>query len=327
MNALALTWADHRRTQELCAGLDLELVVLRTSLRGPLRYLALTTRTLALLLRRRVDVLLVQNPSLVLAALTAVLRRALGYRLIVDAHNEAVVPFINTQRWVRWLSQWVIRKSDLSIVTNRQLAAMVDGSGGRAFVLPDRVPVPPDSATRRDLAGSFNVALIATYAPDEPIAEVFAAVQGTNVQLYVTGNSRKLNPRVMAAAPANVRFTGFLQEEEYWSLLRSADAVIDLTLMDDCLVCGAYEALALGKPMVLSNNAATVELFGDAAAYTDNTVADIRRALERLRHEHARLAAAAEKKRGELTDRWTVAARDLARRVADGHPGRRPEGD
>src|SRR6185369_6016867 len=54
VSILALTWTDQRRTQELCAGLDLELVVLKTRWRGPVRYLLLGARTVGLLLRRRV---------------------------------------------------------------------------------------------------------------------------------------------------------------------------------------------------------------------------------------------------------------------------------
>jgi hypothetical protein len=130
--ALALTWFEHRRTRELCAGLDIELVVLTTKLRGPLRYLVLAARTLALLARRRREVLLVQNPSRVLAALEVVVRCLLSYRLIADAHNEAVVPFMNRQYSVKWLSRWVIPKSDRIIVTNRQPGAQVTaGAAGR----------------------------------------------------------------------------------------------------------------------------------------------------------------------------------------------------
>jgi len=168
----------------------------------------------------------------------------------------------------------------------------------------------------RTLSGTFNVVLIATFAPDEPIAEVLEAVRGVEVELYVTGDHRKLDGAVAARAPGNVRFTGFLDELDYWSLLRAADAIVDLTLMDDCLVCGSYEALALGKPMLLSNNSATVELFGDSAVFTNNTVADIRGALERLRLEQVRLRAAAEGKRSELVYLWTGSARALGDLVA-----------
>src|SRR5947207_10911589 len=117
--SLALTWFEHRRTKELCAGLGIELVVLASALRGPLRYLVLGGRTLALLARRRPRILLVQNPSLILAALAAAVRGVLGYRLIADAHNEAVVPFINRQWWVTRLSRWVIRRADLDRKSTR----------------------------------------------------------------------------------------------------------------------------------------------------------------------------------------------------------------
>jgi hypothetical protein len=313
--ALALTWFEHRRTRELCAALDIELVVVATELRGPLRYLVLGARTLALLARRRPGVLLVQSPSLILAALGVALRGVLGYRLFVDAHNEAVVPFINRQPWVVWLSRWVLRHADLAIVSNRQLAERVVLQGGRPFTLPDRIPVPP-AVSLRALDGPFKVVLIATFAPDEPVAAMFEAVRGMDVALYVTGHHHKLDPSVAAGVPTNVRFTGFLEELDYWSLLRSADAIVDLTLMDNCLVCGSYEALALGKPMLLSNNSASVELFGDCALFTNNTAADIRAALGRLRLEQVRLRAAAEGKRSELVDLWTGSARALGDLVA-----------
>jgi len=310
-DALALTWMAHRRTTGLCAGLDLELLVLETDLRGPLRYLLLSARTTALLLRRRPRILLVQNPSLVLSVLAVVLRPLLRYRLIVDAHNEAVTPFIHQQRWLRWLSRWILRKAELTLVTNGALAAAVATQGGRAFTLPDPIPQTPAPAVSR-LRGEFNAVLIATFAADEPVRAVFEAVRASNIELYVTGNHRKLDVATAESVSPNVRFTGFLSEGDYWKLLHSADAIIDLTLMDNCLVCGAYEALAAGKAMLLSANPASIELFGDSALYTDNTPNDVRRMLVQLRNERGRLERAAVLKRAELTASWTLRARDLA---------------
>ena len=176
---------------ELCAGLNLELVVCTTKLRGPLRYVVLGARTLAIFLRRRPDVVLVQNPSLILAALALALRPLVRYRLVVDAHNEAVQPYKNRQRWVAALSRRVVRGADLTIVTNRFLADQVVQQGGTAFTLPDRVPAPPE-APATVLPGTFNVVLVATFDLDEPWHEVLAAVEGVDVDLYVTGNHRKL---------------------------------------------------------------------------------------------------------------------------------------
>jgi glycosyltransferase involved in cell wall biosynthesis len=318
-DVLALSWFDHRRTRELCAGLGVELALLATPYGGVRRYLVLTARTIAVLARRRPRVLLVQNPSLVLSALAVALRGALRYHLVVDAHNEAVDPYENRQSWIGALSRWVVRRADLTIVTNRQLAQLVCEQRGKPFILPDRIPAWSGGTVRR-LDAAFNVVLIATFAKDEPVRAIFDAVRGAELTLHVTGNPARLPASVKAAAPPNVRFTGFLGEEDYWSLLRSADAVVDLTLKPDCLVCGAYEALAVAKPLLLSNNAASVELFGDGALYTDNSSADIRRALLQLRAEQQEWCKAAERKRNELMERWQVSARTLRVELA-GAPG------
>lgn len=298
--------------RELCGGLDLELMVLVTPRRGALRYAQLIPRTVVLLLRRRVDVLLVQNPSLILATLAVLLRPLLRYRLVVDAHNEAIEPYINPQPWVRKLAYWVIRHSYLTIVTNRHLARVVESVGGRPFVLPDRVPSPPESTATAPLRAGFNLVLIATYACDEPIGAVLEAVRGLPVHLYVTGNASKLDAALARTLPENVTLTGFLPEEEYWGLLRAVDAVIDLTTMDNCLVCGAYEALALGKPMVLSRNAAAEELFGGAALYVDNSIGGIREAIRQLQLQKAYAYIESDQQRRLLLEQWRESANALA---------------
>jgi glycosyltransferase involved in cell wall biosynthesis len=307
---LGLSWFEHRRMRELCAGIDVELAVINTSLKGAARYLLLAKRTIAFLSHRRPDILVVQNPSLVLCALSIVARRVLGYRLVVDAHNEAVVPFINTQKWLNRITDWILRRANLTIVTNGHLAQIVKARGGRPFVLPDRIPTPPDEAACQ-LEGGFKVVLIATFAPDEPVGSVFEAVRGAHVDLYVTGDHRKLERAVAANVPENVRFTGFLDEGDYWCLLKGADVIVDLTVMPNCLVCGAYEALAVGKPMVLSRNPASVDLFGEAAVFTDNSADDIRCALQKVRVEWLQRQAAVVNKRLELKDAWVVQAREL----------------
>ena len=138
---LAVSWFDHRRTRELCAGLGIEVVFLTAPYRGLRRYLQLTARTLTLLARRRPAVLLVQNPSLVLSMLALALRWLFGYRLKSGCPTRAVAPFENSQGWVRRVSRWVIRHAELTIVTNVQLAQVVGAQGGRAFVLPDAIPL------------------------------------------------------------------------------------------------------------------------------------------------------------------------------------------
>ncbi len=318
---LAVTWFEHRRIRELCEALHLEVSLIDTRRRGLARYLELTLRTLRLLRARRPRTLLVQNPSLVLALLSVLVRGWFGFRLIVDAHNEAVEPFINTGRLVRWATRFVLRKADVTIVSNPQLAQLVSEAGGNPFVLPDRVPTVAEPAARA-LPGAFRVLFICTYAPDEPVAEVIEAARELDIALFVTGKVRNCDPRVRASAPPNVTFTDFLSEEHYWEYLAAADAIIDLTLMPNCLVCGGYEAAALGKPLLLSRNDAAVDLFGDGALYTTNDVPDLRRAISRLRTEATPLAARMRARRDQLRFDWDRSIARLADEFAGDAPAR-----
>jgi hypothetical protein len=257
----------------------------------------------------------VQNPSLLLTLLAAILRPIFRYRLVVDAHNEAIQPFIHRNRVVLWLTRELLGMADLTIVTNTGLAQAVEDQGGKAFVLPDAVPVPPELT----LLGAYSqvwtestrlrVAVIATYAPDEPITEMLEAARQTvdQAEFVFTGNHAKLDLDTHGS-PTNVRFTGFLDEAAYWRLLSSADAVMDLTLMDNCLVCGAYEAIAVGKPAILSDNSASKELFGQAAIYSGSTVAEIAAAIQRLAQEHKQMISGVDETARRLRCDWATKA-------------------
>jgi hypothetical protein len=260
-------------------------------------------------MRRRPSALLVQNPSLVLAAFTVLLRPLFRYRLVVDAHNEAVEPFLNRSAFIAAVTRWVLKRADVTIVTNEPLARVVRAAGGRPFVLPDRIPTPPQQAGRT-LPG-FNVALIATFAADEPCREILQAVAELEMQMFVTGNFRKLDASVREAVAPNVTFTGFLSEADYWELLRSVDAVVDLTTMDNCLVCGSYEAVALRKPLLLSRSEASVALFADCALFTDNSTADIRERLLELPAQVRRLEEGAVTTDARMTASWQRSAAEL----------------
>jgi len=310
-----ISWQEHRRTSGICDYLALDLHVVRSRKRSAARYLQLVRDTFRILRKEKPRVLFVQNPSIVLTAFAVVLRPLLGYRLIVDAHNEAVQPYVHDSRAVRSASALLMRAADLTIVTNRSLAEVVHSNGGDAFVLPDRLPEidgfnPVELAPR-----SFNIVLIATYAADEPVMPVIeaAAMLRDRITLYVTGNYAQLDESVRRRLPPNIVFTGYLSNEDYWGYLKSADAVIDLTSMDNCLVCGAYEGVAAARPLVLSANEATIEYFSKGVVYTDNSAQDIHRAMLELVGRHVELSADIADLRSELPADWCRQAEDLKR--------------
>jgi glycosyltransferase involved in cell wall biosynthesis len=314
---LAIAWERHRRMDEMCVALGLSLVVLESRRRRLVRYWELACRTLQELRRVRPRVLFVQNPSIMLAALAVILRPWFGYRLVIDAHNEAVRPHIHDTGLVRYLSRQLLRAADLTIVTNAELAKIVIGAGGRPAILHDRVPNIELTSPPPIENGVLRVAVICTFAPDEPLEEVFEAARlsVSGFRFFVTGRSERAPRELLKRKPSNVRLTGFLSEPDYWDLLRSVHAVVDLTAMPDCLVCGSYEAIAVGRPLVLTDTPAGCALFGKSACFTRNKAGEISAALRRLRDEYPSYVRGAVETRTSLGRSWDALAAKLLERV------------
>jgi len=309
---LAISWESHRRMQELCAALGVPLHILISKLPGPLRHLELSVRTLVLLALKRPRIVLVQNPSIVLTALCASLARVLGFKLIVDAHNEAVQPFIHDTKAVRAVARWLHQRADLTIVTNDSLADIVRAAGGKTLVLHDRLPVTK-AALPATPTKPLHIAVICTYEPDEPLAEVVraAGMLEQEARFHLTGNFRKLDPALRNRAPANVRFTGFLIDADYWKLLRDCDVVLDLSTMNNCLVCGAYEGLATGRPLILTDTSVARQLFTGPTVFTGNSAPEIAGAVFQCINEYRALSAAVDPARRTLSALWEQRAQPL----------------
>lgn len=308
-----MAWNEHRRTRGLCGEWHVPLEIVTARRKGMLRWLELLLRTIALLRRTRPDILFVQNPSLALTVLAAVCRPAFGYRLVVDAHNEGIRPFDRPYPLVRWLTRRLLGAADWTIVSNVALQEDVRDAGGSALVLPDPLPQPP--AEGRPAGQPVDVAVIATFRPDEPIDAVLAAaVDLPELRFAISGDPGRRG-KSAGDPPANVEFTGFLPDADYWALLRRAHVVCDLTLKSDCLVCGAYEALAVGKPMVLSDNPPTRALFGPAAVLTGSEPASIGSALRSAVDRREELAASAARLRERYASQWARESRQVCETI------------
>lgn len=319
--AIALSWEDHRRTRELCDWLGIPLFTLLFD--GPrlARYIRLGIATIRLLWRTAPAVVFVQTPSVALALLVVALRRICGgYRIVMDAHNEAVAPYAYTQWPVPLLHRLTLRAADLTIVTNSALVADVERIGGRAHVLPDRLPSPPVQGATVDLTRRpFRVMVVATYAADEPILEIIQAARelGPSFEFRLTGRETRLSPRQRSELPPNVWQTGFLSDADYWQLMRDSHCVLDFTLKPNCLVCGAYEGLALMRPMVLSDNPATRSLFGRVAVLPPtHRPRDIAAAVRECERRYDEIVAEAQLARQQFVGAWQVQAHALDQLVS-----------
>lgn len=320
-----ITWENQRRNRELSEALGVRLFEFAEidEIRNVLvKYAKGAAKTLRVLFRERPTLIYCQNPSIVLAFLIVLAKPFNKAFVCVDAHNVGLFPREGRPSVLSAVARFIQRRADLTLVTNEALRRHVEGNGGRAFVLPDRIPRIETGESLR-LEGTTNILFICSYAADEPYEIVFQAAEKIDpgVFIYVTGNYRKRGIRP-EDLPGNVVLTGFLPEEEYCRMLGSVDGTIDLTTRRNCLVCGAYESVAVGKPMILSDTAALREYFSMGAVYTRHTAEAMAQAIE----DHVA-------RRGELSDEvrrlkdlreaeWEARRRELQERLLQPREGR-----
>jgi glycosyltransferase involved in cell wall biosynthesis len=120
----------------------------------------------------------------------------------------------------------------------------------------------------------------------------------------VTITGRPKGPAAeMARDFPRVRLSGFVSHEDYLRMLAKARVVVDLTTREDCLVCGAYEAMALGRPLVVSDTRALRELLQDAAVYAENRASPIAAAVTAAAAD-TELKQRCDRRRDEYLDEW-----------------------
>ena len=281
-----ITWERQRRTFELSNALGIELYIISSERRALIRYLVSSMRTLFIILREKPKTLIIQNPSIVLAVLACILKPLFSYRLIVDRHSNFLLgktQYTFMDKVFLLLSDYSIKKADLTIVTNKNLRKHIEAKGGRGLVLTDRLPTPR-VAFKHNSKRSNIVTFICTYASDEPYKEVImaASLLDKNIEIYITGNSKKADPEVFEGLSENVVVTGFISDEEYDELLQKSDIIMDFTKLENCMVCGAYEAVAMGKPLITSNTHVLRDYFTHGVLHIDHSPESICKAINQV---------------------------------------------
>ena len=277
---------------------------------APLAYPVQAARTIGAILRARPRALVVVAPPFVVPIVALPVARLVRARMAVDIHTGALVD----RRW-RWsvpLLAWACRRAGLAIVTLPSLAETLRARGVETAVLPDPLP---DLVPRSD-GGADGVVAVCSWAPDEPIDALIRAAIGRPWRLAITGR-----PGRVVETPDNVRLTGFLDDAAYVDLLAGAAVVVVLTTRDETLLSGAWEAIALGRPLVLSSTAALRSTFGEGPAYVEPTAESIAAGIESVLADHAAASAVT----AQLRDRF-LAENDLAVRRVASHlaPGSEP---
>jgi glycosyltransferase involved in cell wall biosynthesis len=268
-----ITWEVQPRNRSMSKlmGVALyEIIINRSRL---IKYPFLIIRTLLLLIKIKPEVLFVQNPSIVLAYISLIFKYLISYKLVVDAHNAGIYPLEGKSRFLNYITRRICGNADMIIVTNSALANQVKIWGGDPFVMPDPLPDYEGRTASYDNKSIKDFLLICTWSDDEPYSEIIKAAQllEGKINLRITGNyKKKLTDSEVSNLSKNITLLGFVSENDYINELSLADCTIDLTTRENCLVCGAYESIAMGVPGILSEGVINRSTFPTGFIFSQN---------------------------------------------------------
>lgn len=275
-----ITWETQIRNRSMAALLNIPLYELIVNKHRAIRYPILIFKTIYIVYKNDIRVLFVQNPSIVLSMLAVLFTSVRNMKVIVDAHNSGIYPLEGRSKLLSWAAKYIARKADAVIVSNSYLASAVKLWGATPIVMPD--PVPDLHAEDKVASERPYLFFICTWAADEPYLEIIEAAKliPETIDIYITGKYRnKLSQTQLDTLPSNIKLLGFVPEHDYVAYFSSCLIAIDLTTRDNCLVCGAYEALSLEKPCIVSNSKVNREIFSTGFIYTDNNATAIAAAI------------------------------------------------
>ena len=273
-SAIWIAWENQIRNKTLSRRLGVELHVLSSKRTRLMRYAVCVPKSAMLIWRCRPSVVFAPNPSIVLTYLLMLLKYVFRYRFVTDAHYAGIVAPHGNKLFQKALD-FCNRQADLVIVTNEEHGKHVEAVGGRALVCED--PLPDITRYARTVSEqSKKVFFICSFDIDEPYANAFQAakiLQEEGYVFWVSGNFSKVG--IVPAEWPHVKFLGYVPEADFYSHLAESQVVVDLTIQENCLLCGAYEAMVLDKPLVTSKTSALQRYFTGGTVFVDHKAESI----------------------------------------------------
>lgn len=270
----------------------------------PVRYAVSALQTLGVLLLRRPRAIIATNPPIFLGLIGWAYGRSRRIPVVLDSHpggfglqgdrvSARLVPLL----------RWLVPRVAAVLVTDDQLAGRVRDWGGRAILVHE---APPSGALEpaRPPGERPQVLFVGTFGRDEPVdAVVEAARRRPELDVLITGDLAKAPPGMVAGAPSNVSWLGFLPTAAYEQALAKADVVVALTTEPTSVVRAGYEAVYAGRPLVVSDTPNGRAVFPDAV-HVGNDAEALAAGLAEAVRRHGELRSAAPRARERQQERW-----------------------
>jgi glycosyltransferase involved in cell wall biosynthesis len=319
---LWITWEVQRRNRELSKAIGAKLYEFselhsRSGMKKYIKYIIGPVKTITAVIRDRPSIVICQNPSIVLAFTMVITKIITGLPVIVDAHYGGIIPRSGRYRILTYIANFIQKHATGVIVTNKGHKRYVEDNGGCGFILQDKIPNIGKYKPIL-LEGKQNILVVCSFGNDEPYEEIFDSCVRlqNNTKVYITGDYTKKNIDP-GTVPENAVLTGFVDDDRFIALLNSVDTIMVLTTHENCLVCGAYEAVAVEKPMILSDTKALREYFYKGAVYADNTAQGIAKAIKEVIENKEKLEKEVKELKEELNEKWEISKQQLLKEIGN----------
>ena len=271
-----LTWHYAARSRNMAKVLNIPILEYFNNKNALLRHSLSSLWTIWVLLKERPKVIFIQLSFMLLNIVAIYKIFTFGKTVIVaDCHTKALRrkakgPF----NFIFWpIKKATFKLVNISIVSNVGMENDIKELHDNYFMIPDKIP---EIKLEKNLNSENYFVYISSFAVDEPFDEIFevAKLLPKEIKLYWTGRIPK-RITIPKDKPENLIFTDYISFDEYYKLISNASSVLALTTEDDCLQSGAYEALAVETPMVISNSKALKTYFANSAVYTGHSPKEI----------------------------------------------------
>lgn len=277
----------------------------RTPIIAPIKYILQAIKTLFILLSAKPDVVFSINPPIFCVLAAYIYCKSLGKRYVIDSDTGAFYrPW--TSRTLLPLQKFLCRNAITTVVTNNHLAAVIRSWRGNSFVLEDCIP-EFSGVMNTNRENGFHMTLINTFSSDEPTSNfIEAAKMFPAITFYITGDLSHAGETLLKNRTDNIIFTNFLPEDKYISLLANSDIIAVLCTENYTLNCGAYEAIALDKPLILSDWQILKDYFKTGTVFVDNSTQGIVEGISRAIAQKDQLLSQIVELKSTLNKEWEV---------------------
>ncbi len=237
-------------------------------------------------------------------------------KFIIDCHTCVYVD-CNYGFIRNLINRKVIKMASIFIAHNEE-TLLIKGLHKNMFALESKVPKIKDHKNLYKVDNNKkNVVFITRFNSDEPILEMLECTKllPKQYEFYITGDYKKIFKDSDIKKYNRVKFTGFLNDETYNSIIHNCDVHVVLTKRDYTLLYGGRESISVEKPLVISNNKPCINFFKNAAVYVNNDSKNIADGIINAFENRGTLISEIKKLKNEKRIMWDLKINKIRKKI------------